>query len=102
VSGASAADGHAEIQRKRLSMNIVKRGAGLAILISLSGGVGQAAITAEQLWAAWQDAGAQAGLSVTADAAIREGTSLRLSGVTIPQTAAITAALPRRPSTKSC
>lgn len=67
-------------------MKYVAHGASMAVLICLSGGSAQAAITADQLWAAWQDAGAQAGLSVTAEAESREGTSLRLSGVTVSVT----------------
>jgi len=51
--------------------------------MTFASGAAQAAITADQLWAAWQDAGAQSGLSVKANSATREGTALRLSGVTI-------------------
>ena len=64
-------------------MNFVARGAGLAMLMGMTAGASEAAITADQLWAAWQDAGAQAGLAVSAEAVTREGTSLRLSGVTV-------------------
>ncbi len=67
-------------------MKHVAHGASMAVLICLAGGSAEAAITADQLWAAWQDAGAQAGLSVTAEAQAREGTSLRLSGVTVSVT----------------
>lgn len=73
-------------------MKSVARGASLAVLISLMGSAGQAAITADQLWAAWQDAGARAGLTVTAEATNREGSSLRLSGVTISVGSAATPA----------
>ncbi len=64
-------------------MNSVTRGASLAVLIALTGGASQAAITADQLWATWQDAGARVGLSVTAASSNREGNALRLTGVSI-------------------
>ncbi|MGL6209339.1 MAG: hypothetical protein ACRC14_05870, partial [Paracoccaceae bacterium] len=64
-------------------MNTISRGASLAVLMMMTGGAAQAAITADQLWTAWKDAGTAAGVTLSAETEAREGSALRLSGVTI-------------------
>ncbi len=49
-------------------------------------GTAQAALTADQVWARWQDAAAAAGLSLVAEGQATEGDSLRLTGVTVRPT----------------
>ena len=68
-------------------MSFGTRSTCVAVLLMFGGGAAQAAITADQLWAAWQSAGADAGLVVKADGSVREGSTLRLTGVTITPTA---------------
>ncbi len=68
-------------------MSFATRSTCIAVLMMFGGGAAQAAITADQLWAAWQSAGADAGLTVAATGSVREGSALRLTGVTITPTA---------------
>lgn len=67
-------------------MGFVSRGASLAVMMAFGGSAAQAAITADQLWAAWQNAGAEAGMTVAAGSAVRDGASLRLVDVTVTPT----------------
>jgi len=52
-------------------------------LVLLMGGTAQAALTADQVWQSWKDAGALAGLEVTAATESKDGGALTLNGVTI-------------------
>jgi len=56
---------------------------GAALALGLCGDAVQAAITADQLWAAWQKAGAELGLVVKAGSTARDGATLRLRDVTL-------------------
>jgi hypothetical protein len=49
----------------------------------LMAGTAQAALTADQVWAHWQDVAATAGLRLAAEETATEGDALRLSGVTV-------------------
>lgn len=51
--------------------------------VMLMGGTAQAALTADQVWQSWKDAGALAGLSVSAATENKDGAALTLNGVTI-------------------
>jgi len=58
-------------------------GASLSVLMMLGAGAADAAVTADQLWAAWQTSAAGAGMSLSAETTTREGAVLRLEGVTL-------------------
>jgi len=52
-------------------------------LVLLMGGTAHAALTADQVWQSWKDAGAAVGLEVKAATENKDGAALTLNGVTI-------------------
>ena len=58
------------------------RTASVTALLCLSATMSQA-LTADTLWASWQETATRAGLSLTAEAETREGATLRLSGISL-------------------
>ena len=63
-------------------MSRFSRSASVAALLILSANVAQA-LTAEELWASWQESATAAGLFLTAEEESLEGETLTLSGVTL-------------------
>ncbi|NGM44007.1 DUF2125 domain-containing protein [Rhodobacter sp. SGA-6-6] len=57
--------------------------AAVPALVFLMGGTAHAALTADQVWQSWKDAGAMAGLTVTAATESNAGGVLTLNGVSI-------------------
>ena len=53
------------------------------VLVLLMGGTAHAALTADQIWQSWKNAGALAGLEVKAATENKDGAALTLNGVTI-------------------
>ena len=51
--------------------------------VVLMGGTAHAALTADQVWQSWKDAGALVGLTVSAATENKSGTALTLNGVSI-------------------
>jgi hypothetical protein len=53
------------------------------LFVTLMGGTAHAALTADQVWQSWKDAGAMAGLTVSAATENKDGGTLTLNGVSI-------------------